>query len=95
MRSPQPGGAVVHGNNGLGRATLPEPSRAAGSQRAADLIVERVMAAPGEITLIAVGPLTNLAIATRLEPRIVQNVHQLVVMGGAVTVPGNGAVTRV
>lgn len=90
MRHRQRGGAVVHGDNGLGGAALPEPSRGAGGQRAAELIVERIMAAePGEITLIAVGPLTNVALATCLEPRIVERVHQLIIMGGAVTVPGN------
>ena len=88
-RQRQLGGAVVHGDNGLGGADLPKPSRAAGSQRAAELIVERVMAAPGEITLIAVGPLTNVALATCLEPRIVEHVRELIVMGGAATVPGN------
>src|SRR3954447_22913305 len=88
-RQRQKGGAVVHGDNGLGGATLPAPSRPAGSQRAAELIVERVMAAPGEITLIAVGPLTNVALATCLEPKIVENVRELIIMGGAATVPGN------
>jgi purine nucleosidase len=47
------------------------------------------MAAPGELTIIAVGPLTNIALATCLEPRIVENVRELIVMGGAATVPGN------
>jgi purine nucleosidase len=89
QRQRQLGGAVVHGDNGLGGATLPPPSRSVGSQRAAELIVERVMAAPGEISIIAVGPLTNIALATCLEPRIVENVRELIVMGGAATVPGN------
>ena len=89
MRQRQLSGAVVHGDNGLGGAELPAPSRAAGPERAAELIVERVLAAPGEITLIAVGPLTNVALATCLEPRIVENVRELIVMGGAATVPGN------
>jgi purine nucleosidase len=88
-RRRQLGGAVVHGDNGLGGVVLPQPSRGAGQQRAAELIVERVMAAPGEITLIAVGPLTNIALATCLEPRIVEQVHELIIMGGAATVPGN------
>jgi purine nucleosidase len=91
LREPHGGGAAVHGDNGLGGADLPTPSRTAGPHRAADLIVDTVMASPGEITLIAVGPLTNLALATRLEPRIVENVRQVVVMGGAVTVPGNNS----
>jgi purine nucleosidase len=79
----------VHGDNGLGGADLPAPSREADAGRAAAEIVGRIMASPGEITVIAVGPLTNVALATRLEPRIVENVHQLVIMGGAATVPGN------
>jgi len=89
LRQAAHGGVTVFGENGMGGAELPTPSRREDSVRAACLIVDRVMAAPGEITLIAVGPLTNVALATRLEPRIVQNVKQLVVMGGAVTVPGN------
>jgi purine nucleosidase len=84
-------GGVVHGDNGLGGVKLPTPSRPAGPQRAAELIVERVMAAPGEITLIAVGPLTNIALATCLEPHIVDHVRELIVMGGAATVPGNAS----
>jgi len=91
QRRRQLGGAVVHGDNGLGGAALPGPSRGAGSQRAAELIVERVMAAPGEITLMAVGPLTNIALATCLEPRIAENARELIVMGGAATVPGNAS----
>ena len=77
---------------GAGRPLMPHRQRqqgGAGSQRAAELFVERVMAAPGEITLIAVGPLTNIALATCLEPRIVENVRELIIMGGAATVPGN------
>ncbi|MGE3271895.1 MAG: nucleoside hydrolase [Chloroflexota bacterium] len=89
MRPPRLSGAVVHGDNGLGGAHLPEPTGSIVPQRAAELIVERVMAAPGQLTIIAVGPLTNIALATCLEPKIVENVHELIVMGGAVTVPGN------
>jgi len=89
MRPPRLSGMVVHGDNGLGGAELPTPSRGVVSQRAAELIVERVMGAPGEVTLIAVGPLTNIPLATSLEPRIVENVRELIVMGGAATVPGN------
>src|SRR6266536_797571 len=89
LRTRQFGGAVVHGDNGLGGAALPAPSRTEDAARAADVIVDRIMASPGEITLIAVGPLTNVALATCLEPRIVENVQQVIVMGGAVTVPGN------
>ncbi|MFN8523296.1 MAG: nucleoside hydrolase [Chloroflexota bacterium] len=83
------GSSVVHGENGLGDAPLPTPSRGPVSQRAAELIIERIMAAPRQITLIAVGPLTNIALATRLEPLIADNVRELIIMGGAIDAPGN------
>ena len=86
-------GATVHGDNGLGGIELPIPSSAPIARRAAELIVERVMAAPGEISLVAVGPLTNIALAVRLEPLIAENVRELIIMGGATTVDGNA--TRV
>lgn len=89
LRERRTRGAVVHGENGLGGAELPAPSRGPGPWRAAELIVERVLAAPGELTLIAVGPLTNVALAARLEPAIASQVRELIVMGGAATVPGN------
>ena len=81
--------AYVHGQNGLGGIELPEPRTKPLKQHAADLIIEKVMDAPGEITLVAIGPLTNLALALRTEPRIAQHVRDVVIMGGALRVPGN------
>jgi inosine-uridine nucleoside N-ribohydrolase len=80
---------LVHGNNGLGNVMLPEPQLQPVTQHAVDLIVEKIMAAPGEITLVPIGPLTNIALALRLEPRIAQHVREVVIMGGALRVPGN------
>lgn len=80
---------VVHGADGLGNTNQPPPQGKAVEQAAAQFIVETVMRHPGEITLVPVGPLTNLALALRLEPRIVQNVAGVIVMGGAATVNGN------
>ena len=82
-------GSLVHAENGLGGIELPTPSREPSRQRAAELIVERVMATPGRLSLVAVAPLTNIALAVRLEPLIAQSVRELVIMGGAATVPGN------
>jgi inosine-uridine nucleoside N-ribohydrolase len=81
--------AYVHGHNGLGGVELPEPQLQPVSQHAVDLIIERVMAAPREITLVPIGPLTNIALALRKEPRIAEYVREVVIMGGALRVPGN------
>src|SRR6266699_3322594 len=79
----------VHGDNGLGGLQLPEPQIKAIDSHAVDVIIEKIMASPGEITLVPVGPLTNIALALRREPRIAQSVRGVVIMGGALRVPGN------
>jgi inosine-uridine nucleoside N-ribohydrolase len=80
----------IHGDDGLGGlASQYLPTRGANPGLAAERIVEHVMAAPGEITLVALGPLTNVALALRLEPRLAGAVRQIVLMGGAARVPGN------
>lgn len=81
--------AFVHGDNGLGGLQLPEPRIQPLAAHAIDVIIEKVMAAPKEITLVAIGPLTNIALALRQEPRIVEQVQEVVIMGGALLVPGN------
>ena len=65
---------------------LPEPDPARGSTRGtpSTLIIDTVMAhPPGEVTLVPTGPLTNIALAVRKEPRIVERVAEVVLMGGA------------
>lgn len=79
----------THGSAGLGYAQLPPPRQPAAQQHAVDLIIERIMAAPGEIILVAVAPLTNLAMAMRREPGIVEAVQKVIIMGGALRHPGN------
>jgi purine nucleosidase len=81
--------AHVHGGNGLGDVELPAPAGKPVPQSAAELLVGLVRAAPGEIDVLAVGPLTNLAIALGLEPELPRLVRRLVVMGGAVRAAGN------
>jgi uridine nucleosidase len=79
----------VHGRDGLGN-THPAPAQGqAIAQPAAQFIAETVMAHPGEITLVPVGPLTNIALALALEPRLAENVAEVVIMGGAALVNGN------
>jgi purine nucleosidase len=73
----------VHGDSGLGGAVLPPPERLAGEEHATDFIIDTLAAAPGEITLVATGPLTNIALALRREPRLASWVRDFVIMGGS------------
>ena len=73
----------VHGESGLGGAVLPEPTAKARDGHAVDYIIDTVRAAPGEITLVAVGPLTNIALAVGKEPRLTRWVRDFVIMGGS------------
>jgi purine nucleosidase len=77
--------AHVHGSTGLGDAVLPPPTRAAADGHAVDFIVDTLRAAPGEITLAATGPLTNIALAVRREPRVAAWARDFVIMGGTYT----------
>lgn len=75
----------IHGDSGLDGPALPVPTRQVDGRHAARLIIDEVMGSvPGELTLIPTGPLTNIALAVRLEPRIVPRVREVVFMGGAV-----------
>jgi purine nucleosidase len=80
--------AYWHGADGLGGAQLPVSQRAALAD-APGYLVERLLAEPGQITVVCTGPLTNLALALRLDPRVVSLVKDVVLMGGAVQMPGN------
>lgn len=73
----------VHGSSGLGGAVLPAPARTAESGHAIDYIISTIAAAPGEITLVATGPLTNIGLALRREPRLASWVKDFVIMGGS------------
>lgn len=86
--------AEVHGADGLGGVTrnYPIPSRQA-RQGAADFLLEMVGRIPGELTLIATGPLTNLATAIQRDGRAMRRLQGVTVMGGAIRVPGNVAPT--
>ena len=87
---PALGAREVHGESGLGGAALPAPSYGAAPGHAIDFIVAALAAAPGEITLVATGPLTNIALALRREPRLAGWVRDFVIMGGST---GRGNVT--
>jgi Inosine-uridine nucleoside N-ribohydrolase len=80
----------IHGEDGLGNIGVPETINIPLDPRpAARFIVETVRANPGEVTLVAVGRMTNLANALKEDPEIVGLVKQVVIMGGAFHVNGN------
>jgi len=79
----------VHGHNGLGDAVVSEPSCPPITASAHEFLYSLVAADPGAITLLAVGPLTNLGLALQKHPDIVDLVAEVVVMGGNALVPGN------
>lgn len=78
-----------HGTDGLGDTGLPEPDGRPVAEPAAAQIVRLVRARPGELTLLATGPLTNLGAALLLDPELPSLVRDVVVMGGAFGHPGN------
>jgi purine nucleosidase len=77
--------AQVHGVGGLGDVILPAATLPLESAGAVDLIIETLRAAPGEIHLVATGPMTNVALALRKEPRVAQWAASFVIMGGSFT----------
>ncbi len=79
----------IHGENGLGDIVLGDPSTAPEEGGAVGAIISRVMAAPGEISLIALGPLTNVALALAAQPSLARQLQRVIVMGGAVLTWGN------
>src|SRR4051812_7766602 len=83
----------THGPQGLGHAELPPPSRPLSERHGADLIVDEARRRPGEITLVTLGPLTNLAVALEREPALPRLLRRWVLMGGAYRHPGNTAPT--
>ncbi len=84
-----PSADFVHGQDGFGNVRLPAPTQRRVDQSAAELIVEIVKAHPGEVTLIALGPMTNIALALLLEPELPRYVQAVVAMGGVLHVTGN------
>lgn len=79
----------VHGDNGFGDIALQAPRHQLDQRHAAQFIIETCKANPGEVSLVAIGPLGNLALALHLEPDLPKYVKQVLIMGGAAFVPGN------
>lgn len=73
----------IHGDSGMDGPRQPESRITLDERHAVDLLIETIMAhEPGEVTLVPTGALTNIALAARKEPRIVERVREVVLMGG-------------
>ena len=77
--------AYIHGESGLDGPAFGEPTVPLDQRHAVDVIIQLVMQSSGDVTLVPTGPLTNIAMAIRKEPRIVNKVQEIVLMGGAYT----------
>jgi len=81
--------SYVHGEDGLGGVDIPESKRKLEDKPAALALIDLARQNPGELELIAIGPLTNLALALRLDPELPSRYKKLVIMGGAHFAQGN------
>jgi pyrimidine-specific ribonucleoside hydrolase len=75
----------VHGNNGLGGVDFPAPTKRPVAETATQLISGLVRSNPGQITIVAVGPLTNIGTLLRSDPEIASMIPQIVIMGGSLS----------
>jgi purine nucleosidase len=80
---------VVHGDRGLGHAELPPPSASASARSAVRLLVDTARERPGEVLVVATGPLTNIALALAEEPRLPELLGGFALMGGSYARGGN------
>jgi inosine-uridine nucleoside N-ribohydrolase len=79
----------VHGKDGQGNVFLPPPTTKPLNMHAAQFLIDTVMSDPGNVTIVALGPLTNVAMALLLKPELASHIREIVLMGGAAFVPGN------
>ncbi|MEU8901701.1 nucleoside hydrolase [Nocardia sp. NPDC048505] len=84
----------THGPHGVGYADLPKSARPLSDRSAVQLWIDSARAHPGELVGLCTGPLTNLALALRLEPGLPRLLRRLVIMGGAFNHPGNTTPTN-
>jgi inosine-uridine nucleoside N-ribohydrolase len=79
----------VHGADGQGNTHLSAPQTSAIHAHAVEFMYQQIMAQPGDITLVALGPLTNVALALLLHPDITSHLREIIFMGGNAFTPGN------
>lgn len=79
----------VHGADGLGNQNFPPPNGKPIEESAASFLVNQAKANPGKITVVALGPLTNIALAIQMDPEFAKNIGQIILLGGSFAVNGN------
>ena len=77
--------ADIHGESGMDGPDIPEPSLSLAPQHAVDMIIEILLQSIGDVTVVATGPLTNVATAIRREPAILPKIQAISLMGGAIS----------
>jgi purine nucleosidase len=81
--------SYVHGVDGLGDCGIPTSKRKPEGKHAVHALIDMANANPGELSIVAIGPLTNIAVATMLDPELPGKFKELTIMGGAVSGKGN------
>lgn len=81
--------SFVHGADGLGNQNFPPPKGKPIEQSATDFLIEQARRYPGEVTVVALGPLTNIALAIQGDPEFAKNIGHITLLGGAFAVNGN------
>jgi inosine-uridine nucleoside N-ribohydrolase len=94
MNRPLENALSYHGPDGLGNCDLPSPLTPLYPAKAWDFLAQSVLDAPGEVTLVATGPLTNVAHAFELHPELPELLARLVLMGGAYSLTPYGRGNR-
>ena len=79
----------IHGDDGIGNIDWPMPATSVQERHAVPELIDRVLASPGELTILAIGRQTNVALALSIEPRFADSVAEIIVMGGSLFEPGN------
>lgn len=79
----------THGETGMGYGRLPDPSRGPVDRHGVEWMIETLLDSPGEVEVVALGPLTNIALALRMAPQIATAIPRLTIMGGAIREGGN------
>ncbi|XP_059443054.1 uridine nucleosidase 1-like isoform X2 [Corylus avellana] len=88
-RGRPPAAYFIHGSDGLGNAFLPPPEVKKIEMSGSEFMVDKVSECPGEVSILALGPLTNLALAIKRDSSFVSKVKNIVILGGAFLVLGN------